>query len=120
VAKLTVNTSLREKGELIEVPPFALFENGYVYQLDDLDEDACFGDPLGSDAPVMEDPRIEAAKARAALKASPPVGDNGGTGPTKAQLLERAAELGIQVTKSSTKAELQEAIDAAVAELTEG
>jgi hypothetical protein len=111
-----VNVSNVEKGASVGVLPYAEFENGYVYELDDLEEDTVVGEPLEG-AAVMEDPRIAIAQARLDAHATSPVEDNGG--PTLSELREQAKDLNIEGRSSMNKAELTDAIAAVNTEETD-
>lgn len=45
MSRVTINHRSRPKGDPIEVVGLGLFENGYIYEVDGLDEDRVFGTP---------------------------------------------------------------------------
>lgn len=53
MAKLTLNNPARPRGELIEVPPLGLLENGKTYNVPGLDEDLVLGEK-GAELPVFD------------------------------------------------------------------
>jgi len=103
MAKLHVNHESMPEDIEIDVPPYGVFLNGHVYEVEALEDDVVVGSLNELDGDAEEDPNPEARANPGPNVIEAPVVDMGGTIPSDdlhepvdpdAQMAEEAAEEG--------------------------